>query len=58
MCLFDHVNMNVTDGLWFLSAELRHDKHENKMQSVSNNGYEALWLKGQPTFSNHGTKER
>lgn len=58
MCLFDHVNMNVTDGLWFLSAELRHGKHENKMQSISNDGYEALWLKGQPTFSNHGTKER
>ena len=41
----------------FLSAELRCGKQENKMKSISNASYGTLWLKGQSTFSNHGTKE-
>ena len=41
----------------FLSAELRCGKQENKMKSISNDSYGTLWLKGQPTFSSHGTKE-
>lgn len=52
---FVRVNSNVTDGLCFPSAELRHGKHENKIRSISNDG-EALFLKDEPTFPHHGTK--
>lgn len=52
-----HVNFKVSDELCFLSAGLRHGKHETKIQCISNDGCEALFSKGKPTFSNHGTKE-
>ena len=55
MSPFVRVNTNVTDGLCFPLAELRHSKHENRMRNISSDG-EALFLNSEPTFSYHGTK--
>lgn len=52
-----HVNIKVANELCFLSAKLRHGKHENEIQCITN-GCKALFSKGKPTFSNYRTKER